>query len=269
MNITEEQKALMPIIVKKWIDRIIQPKPFDKEKAIKAVEWLYEFSELKKPKVLICDSPMACRLALGSIRDCIGEPVEPSISYSVGKHIYYACQKSETSSIGALDRFFVKDSINCFFSDKTIKSLTDFSYNTFSGYGWIALFEFLKEINQLKNQNFDKWLEYCDAGIFHTLYFENYCAICPMPEFFKTDTKNRLHSEEGMAIKWSDGNGIYALFGVVFNLYDKEDEEFYNKILKKELTLIEVLDIEDFDQRAAALKHCYPETIIQGLSFIK
>ena len=132
-----------------------------------------------------------------------------------------------------------------------------------SDYCWTSFYDFFKDINELKDENFEKWIKYCDSGIFYAIQQENYCTICPMPEFVKRDSQNRMHSEEGMAIKWKDGYGIYVLNGIRFD--HKNQEKLYWKIVKKELTLPEILKIEDIDQRAIALKYCNPTKIIEDL----
>jgi hypothetical protein len=220
-KLTEEQELIILIIATKWIDKLNKPQHFDEEKAIKAVEWLYEFSKLAKPKVLICASPLDCQNQIASV----GASALDSVRASVG--------------------------IPC-------------TYGDVSDYDWTAFYDFFKEINHLqKNENFEKWLEYCDANIYYCIQCSAHCAICPMPMFVKRDSQNRMHCEDGKAIKWADGWGIYVLNGIRFDR--KNQEELYWKIVRKELTLPEILRIEDIDQRAIALKYCNPKKIIEDL----
>jgi hypothetical protein len=81
--------------------------------------------------------------------------------------------------------------------------------------------------------------------------------------YIKRNNDNAMHCEDGLAIEWADGYGIYVLDGIRFDR--KDQDQLYWKIVRHELTLPEILEIEDIDQRAIALKYCNAEKIIKTL----
>ena len=60
-SLTPEQEALMPKIAEKWINIFNNNSTWNDESVIAGVEWVYELSELKKPTVVIVDSPHAAQ----------------------------------------------------------------------------------------------------------------------------------------------------------------------------------------------------------------
>lgn len=262
-KLTPEQEALLPVIRDKWINKLNNPKPFDKQKAIKAVEWLYQFSGLEKPKVIVSESPLGCYLAM-DLLDSIGNSVWASVRASVRNSIESPVLASVWDSVSASIRNTVWASVRASTEASVSNKYYDrYAYGDISSYGWTAFSDFFKEIGILKDRLFDQWLEYCDAGIFYALQRESVCAICPMPKYVKRNSEQAMHCEDGYAIEWADGYGIYVLDGISF---DREgQDELYWKIVRKELTLPEILQIQDIDQRAIALKYCNAEVIIAHL----
>lgn len=55
-KLTEKEEKLIPVFYSKW-NTIGTSTTYNKEKMTKAYEWLYEFCELPKPKVIITDGP--------------------------------------------------------------------------------------------------------------------------------------------------------------------------------------------------------------------
>lgn len=60
-KLTPEQEALIPVIRDKWINRLFSLPKINEEKATEFVNLVYEISKLKKPKVIIMDSPLAAQ----------------------------------------------------------------------------------------------------------------------------------------------------------------------------------------------------------------
>jgi hypothetical protein len=275
-QLTEQQIALMPIIVNKWINKSNNPAKFDIQKAIDSVEWLYEASGLEKPAVLICKSPLDCQLAMISLSDAtgksmwdyVGDYIGSYVEDTIKEHIKSSVKSSVKGSVRATvwnsvwgiieNNFndylanFVKRSVWVSVKDKYFASC---NYGDISDYNWTAFYDFFREIDCLeKNNDFERWLEYCEANIYYSIQYSTHCAVCPMPNYIKRDEQNRVHCQDGKAVEWSDGYGIYALNGIAFDCLTQED--LYRKIIKKELTLPEILIIENEEQREIALTYC-------------
>ena len=66
-TLTQSDKLRMSQIREKWIG-YCGTLELNKKQAKKSVEWLYEFSGLKKPKVVFVDSPMAIQIACNMLK---------------------------------------------------------------------------------------------------------------------------------------------------------------------------------------------------------
>lgn len=61
-KLSKEQEELIDKVKNFWINRFFSCKHrMDRVKTEEYVEWIYELSGYKKPKVIFCDSPMACQ----------------------------------------------------------------------------------------------------------------------------------------------------------------------------------------------------------------
>lgn len=83
---------------------------------------------------------------------------------------------------------------------------------------WTAFYDYMEQIGVEYDANFyfTEWKDFIlKSGVFATCLFENIAYICIRPcEVHRQDSGN-LHNENGMAIKWRDGYGEYALNGVI------------------------------------------------------
>ena len=69
-SMTKEQEAKVPVYLKKWQDLGYRTKTTDRDKARKAIDFLYtDIMKREKPKyVVFLDSPMACQLACNLLK---------------------------------------------------------------------------------------------------------------------------------------------------------------------------------------------------------
>lgn len=95
-----------------------------------------------------------------------------------------------------------------------------------------------------------------------SIQLKGLCIVSQTPTIIRCNNNNDLHCEDGFACQFADGWGFYALDGVRFR---PNQEKLFWKIVKHELTLPDILSIEDIDMRAIALKYCNAEQIIIDL----
>jgi hypothetical protein len=106
----------------------------------------------------------------------------------------------------------------------------------------------------------EKWHEYkkfMDSGVYDTILFDGFAIGCRRPELVKRDESNRMHSDNGPAIRWRDGFELYYLDGIHL------DKELYDRIMSKTMTFEEMLKVPNTDHRMIALKY-NPEAIINS-----
>jgi hypothetical protein len=104
-----------------------------------------------------------------------------------------------------------------------------------------------------KRQAWDKTTSWC--------YLEdNFIVLCDRPLSLKVDMENegRLHSTEEAAIEYSGGWKLFYLWGVNFT------EELWTKVTQKQLSIAEVLALENMEQRMCALKVYGAEALLES-----
>lgn len=127
-------------------------------------------------------------------------------------------------------------------------------YVSFYLYPWAAYYNFASMIGV----EFDKAaLDFYSELLLQIpimVFLGNIVIVCEKPKIF---WQNRLlHNECDRAIQWGDGTGMYFLDGV------KLEKEIHRRIIAKDMSLAEVLKIENADEQAVALKY-NPDAIIK------
>ena len=132
------------------------------------------------------------------------------------------------------------------------------AYGNLSDYGWCSFYDFFREIGILKNENFDKFVELLDSGIYDMIQFDKVCIVVEMTEICEKDENNNLHSLTGMALKFGDEYGIYSINGVEF------DHDLWDKIANKKFAnASEILSIDNQQQKQIAIKYYGYENILK------
>lgn len=67
-KLTDEQRKMIPVVKDEWIS-FMHDSSFNKEQCIKGITWLYELCGYKKPKIIIADSPKACKMIAKKLGD--------------------------------------------------------------------------------------------------------------------------------------------------------------------------------------------------------
>ena len=180
-KLTDEQMKLIPVVRDEWLNKFLSFQ-YDGDKAMKLIEYIYELSELKMPKVVECESPMDCQIAANLW------PTE------------YKDAKERKKAMG-----------------KKKVEYVPFSFYGFSfDYGWCAFYDFFRRIGIVKHEKFEKYLTLIDCNIFLAIYLKDVAFISKPPLFMKRDAEGQLHSLEGPALRFEDGYGVYSIHGTRF-----------------------------------------------------
>lgn len=94
-------------------------------------------------------------------------------------------------------------------------------FNDFSGQiygamdaGWLATYDYLwHEKGHRECRSLEGLMRLAEVCGWWAPYTEH-CIFQDRPEYFRLDDQLRLHSEDGMAVRYYDGNGVYAWHGV-------------------------------------------------------
>jgi hypothetical protein len=107
-----------------------------------------------------------------------------------------------------------------------LEYFTPAAENLLTDSGWVPFYDYFKRINIVEHKLLDKYMEYLKNGVFYTIFLGGAAFLCGRPEYIKRDEQNRLHCEDGPAIRWKDGYCNYFWHGVSVpeKLIERPDE---------------------------------------------
>ena len=224
-ELTKEQKDLKKVIKDKWIAQLTSQK-IEKEKIREGVEWMYQITKIKKPKVIILRSPLAIQLGANLLnKQEVWQEVRREVGREVGREVWQEV-----------------------WQDKKLKVFNFGYYLSAWYYDWFSFYDFFTEIGVLKNEKFNRMKELVLAGIYETIQLDGVCLVS-LPPISVRKSNNQLHSDHFPAVKFADGYSIYALHGVRF------PKDLWTKIVTRQMPMEEILKIVDIDQRVQAMKY--------------
>src|SRR3990167_2733846 len=254
-KLTRNQEKLLGQVRQEWLDLFFKPKPFSEIKAKEAVEWLYFFCGLEKPKVLFFDSPLGCQFAANVLKYGLKQ-VDSQLYSQVDSQVYSQVCSQVYSQIDSQVRSQVRSQV-CSQVDSQVYSQVDsevgsqklkeyFSfanYGNYSDLGWSAWADFCNRIYILKVKELDNWLAYQKVGIYDCIQLKSFCLVCKMPKSIKRNANNDLHCEKGAAVEWNDGYKNYFVHGIGLDL------EVGEKFFGNKLSVKDILGFENQEQR--------------------
>ena len=98
--------------------------------------------------------------------------------------------------------------------------------------------------------------------------FENFVVVCKLPKRTHL-ANNAMHSLRGPSVEWRDGlDTSYAIHGVSFtnpnDLFD--DGKLYWSIINRKMSVIDILKLENIEQRYVALRYYGFENCLKELN---
>lgn len=215
-ELTQEEKDLIPVIEKKWIDLALVKNVdgIDKPLFEKGINWLYDrFLKLPAPQVVYCDGLIEALIKITLVKD-YGKELEDYDPKMVQQ--FY-------------DKELDKEFIDHIRKNYSLKS----SYCGWSNFGWVSFYDYFTEIGVVDNPDFNQYKEIIQSNVFETFEFEHAVfAVQPPRTIVKNDT-NQLHNPKGPAIEFLDGSKFYYING------REIDGELITKPLTKERFMTE------------------------------
>ena len=213
-ELTDAQKARFPEFVDKWTQIGLSTEPANRPMADEAIRKMYAIAGLESPKIVWCSSPLANGLAQQIIVTAKGASVGDSVWASVGDSVRASVRASVWDSVRASVRASVWDSVWASVRDSVGDSVGDSVYGQHEAY-WLSFYNYFAEVCGLTKETAKI------AGLIQLaqsagwlLPYKNFCFVSERHNVLKRDPRGRLHCDDGIALAYPDGWGIYALHGV-------------------------------------------------------
>jgi len=206
-QLTPEQEAQMIDFREEWRKHGLSTEPIDKEKAASIITEMYKEIGKEQPKFIFCESPLEAQKAMAKYQ-------------AVWDH-FSKFHTSDQKVFAATNAFFddpdsepkLKKSLD---NIKVTYQSTDF-HGSMDAY-WICFYEFPEKYLGIKYQPDDSrklkmWSDLAKCcGWFWPR--EMYCFVSDRPEVLSFNPRNRLHCEDGPAIRYRCGWELYYWNGV-------------------------------------------------------
>lgn len=235
---TPQQEALIPKIRDYWINLALHSGKQVQLRDIEGdIEQLYKSLGLKKPLIIILDSYYAQKLAVNLFVNNKGSYTQDKVGVELARQIYGQLpNQAANQPIEFVEQYF--------------------------GLGfepWITFYDFFEQIGVVENKQFTWYKQFLAKGIWSIVYYDTAVFICRLPTHVQKDANGRLHSDTGPAVKWADGEGNYFLNGVSFS------KELHEKIIRRELSAKDAVNLPNVEQRAVALQYLGYENVLKEL----
>lgn len=125
---------------------------------------------------------------------------------------------------------------------------------------WLSFMDYFGEIGIATSAEFEHWARLMAKGIWSIVFFDKAVFICKTPTKVIKEQRGRLHSTTEAAVQWRDGMNNYFIQGVGF------DSDLWAKIVKKELSCQEILQLRNIEQRCIAFSMYNPELLLAELN---
>ena len=192
------------------------------------------------------------------VRDQVRAQVRDQVWAQVRDQVWAQVRAQVRDQVRAQVRDQVRAQVRAQVRDISLTMLDFWYYGDVSCYWRNAFNDFFTRIKVIDNSKFNEYIE-LNKWVFLTIQLKDYCFICWNPEYVKRDEKNRLHNVEDMAVKWSDGRGLYYLHGIHF------EKEVFDKFKNEELSPQEIMNWKNQDQKRAMLMEIDYPTLLKEL----
>jgi hypothetical protein len=125
--------------------------------------------------------------------------------------------------------------------------------------GWTAFCDYFTKLGLVKHEGWDKYIQYMKSGQFMGVYLDGLAVVCRRPQAVRRDEEFRLHNDQKPAIEWRDGYKLYFLHGQPF------EEKLWAKITSQKMTLKDVMNMKNADERTMAFSMLRPDRLLKGV----
>ena len=249
--LTDEQKSKMEGYAQYWISKGLQTGETDFETFEKYIPLAYKKAKIKFPKKVIR----------------VSSPLVGAIASSIAGHILNRGAVSGAVGGAVGDESSTKSIISSIIKNYNLKSIQ--WHYWIGGQFWVGLWwylgtpsiNFLFDACKLKLSKDIMERAEINRKISESVgyYWVNrdFVMVSERPQKLMRNESGQLHNDQGKAIEWSDGWGLYMLDGVRI-----DEPSLYWKIVSHIMSFSEIMKIEISDIRTVALKY-NPKAIIK------
>jgi hypothetical protein len=220
-KLTLEQEALIPVYLQKWLDVGYRTAPLDKAKAEKAIEFTYKLMSKPMPQIIYAESPMA-GLMIASLR------TESQLESQLGSQLRSQLWSQLESQLGSQLRSQLWSQLGSQLESQLGSQLwSQLRSQLGSPDNWNMYYYFYYDyvLNVLfpeKRKDFTLFLEWLEhVKELHKYYcYEGVCIAVEFPTEIHLKDQKILHNTSGMALRYKDGYGMFAVEGKALNADD-------------------------------------------------
>ena len=246
-KLTDELTAKLSLYRDKWISIGLSTEPTNKERATSVVPSFYAAGGLPPPKiVMFATSPFAAMKIISVLSN-------DKFWSSVSK-----LTKNPDDVVAAVAAIVNNEPVPMMSEklDAAVRSGVQNTPTTWNGNfsggnlwaGWQGFYEFFDKELGIKGLEIIRPTCALSQDVGWIFPYENLCLMVQKPTEIHLNAGGRLHNEHGMAIKWSDGKGIYSLNGVQVPAWSMETP-------KDNIQPEKILGLASTEQRMALMKY--------------
>ena len=238
-TLTPEQESKLSLYRDKWLKIGLSTEPLDFERAKAAATKCYELAGLNPPQYFLhFQSPYAAAIGAHShrkrfkkggqvsdrvwdqvheqIRDQVGVQASNQVRDQVKAHVQDQVEAHVWDQVGAHVGAQVGAQVRNQVKEKIRHQLWDQVWAQIFGphdANFLSYYDFFQsELNLINCEKIDGLIELANHCGWWAPY-ENVCILQDRPSIIKFDDKNRAHCEDGPAIAYPDGFGVYCWHG--------------------------------------------------------
>ena len=162
----------------------------------------------------------------GQVWNEVGAQVRDQVWDQVADQVWNQVRAQVADQVWKQVRDQVGDQVAEQVWEQKLEYFTPAAENLLTDSGWVPFYDYFKRISIVEHKLLDKYMEYLKNGVFYTIFLGGAAFLCGRPEYIKRDEQNRLHCEDGPAIRWKDGYCNYFWHGVSVpeKLIERPDE---------------------------------------------
>jgi hypothetical protein len=237
-SLTKEQEKLVPIYLDKWLKVGYRITPIDRTKAEKAVNFLYEkIMQVQKPKqILFLDSPMACQVVINSqlenqlrnqlrnqlwnqLRNQLWNQLRNQLENQLRNQLWNQLENQLRNQLENQLRNQLWNQLrNQLWNQLRNQLVYEDVSNWSQSYYWYYDF-ILNELLPSEVPKFKLYTKYLQHSkeLHFSYFFPEIAILSDFPCNISLDKNNNLHRENGKALEYRDGYGIFACHGQTAN----------------------------------------------------